>query len=173
MSKTSSQIAADIELKRQAVRANVEELRAKVHSLTDWRRQFERHPVLMSAAAMGAGALLATLVGRAARPRGTPQSAADPNTPDRPRPSAERTAAGLAGQMWEPLKDALIDIAVLRLTGLLERKTAGSKVSAASARHDANTAEVPESDPREPPERETTAQDSRSAAAVRAAARRA
>ena len=127
MSKTSEQIAADIRLKRKALHANVEELQAKVHSVTDWRQQFERHPVVMTTAAMGAGALLATLTGRIGRRRDTPDSAVASDVPARPRQSNDRQQAGLARQVWEPLKAALIDIAVLRLTEMLERKPSGSK----------------------------------------------
>ena len=83
MNKTSDQIAADLRLKRQAFHASVEELQAKLKSVTDWRQQFEQHPVMMIAAAMGAGALLATVAGRAERRRATPpvSAVASPHRP--------------------------------------------------------------------------------------------
>ncbi|MGC8518169.1 MAG: hypothetical protein ACP5P4_06520 [Steroidobacteraceae bacterium] len=127
MSKTSEQIAADIALKRKALHVNVEELQAKVRSVTDWRQQFERHPVMMSAAAVGAGALLATLTGGTERARDPPEGAVASDVPAGPRQSNGRPQSGLARRVWEPLQDALIDIAVVRLTEMLERKPLGSK----------------------------------------------
>ena len=128
MNKTSDQIAADLRLKRQAFHASVEELQAKLKSVTDWRQQFEQHLVMMIAEAMGAGALLATVAGRAERRRATPPvSAVASDVSGRPSQSNDHQQEGIARQVWEPLKEALIDIAVLRLTGMLERKLPGSK----------------------------------------------
>ena len=93
MNKTSDQIAADLRLKRQAFHASVEELQAKLKSVTDWRQQFEQHPVMMIAAAMGAGALLATVAGRAERRRATPPVSAVASDVFGPSQSIERPSA--------------------------------------------------------------------------------
>lgn len=197
MSKSSEQIAADIRLKRKALHANVEALQVKVHAVTDWRHQFERHPVLMSAAAMGAGALLATLAGKTERRQDIPESAVASDEPARTRQSNDRQPAGFARQVWAPLKEALIGIAVLRITEMLERKPSGAKDRPAddgpargrvepqvddsqqtepsrsaaerrAARHqDADADESLGSDPGAPAQPETASQDPRARAAAR------
>lgn len=203
MSKASEHIAADIRLKRKALLANVEALQAKVRSVTDWRQQFERHPVMMTAAAVGAGALLATLVGGTERRRDPPDGALAADGPARPRPSSDRSGTRLARRVWEPLQEALIDIAVLRVTEMLERKPRSSTqppagdgpdrqraepqsddsaqtepspraAERAAARYrDAETDESLGPDPLERAPRETASQEMQSRAAVGAAARRA
>ena len=202
MSKTSAHLVADLQLKRKAMHANIEALQEKVHSVTDWRQQFERHPLLMSAAAMGAGALLATLTARTERHRDPPDGAVASDGTARPRQSNEPQPEGFARQIWEPLRDVLIDIAVLRLTEMLEGKPPGSKdppASSGPARgrvepkiddsqqtesmrsaaeragardHDAEADESRGSDPGEPTQRETTSPDPRAKATARRAGSR-
>ena len=125
MSKQSDLIEADIRSKRDALRSNAHELQAKADSITDWRRHFERHPGTALAAAVGVGALLALIVGRGIRRRST-TSASDELAAD---PSATQTPArredGIARQLLNPLKDALVGAVVMRATGLLEEFVRG------------------------------------------------
>ena len=202
MSKTSAHLVADLRLKRKALHANIEALQGKVHSVTDWRQQFERHPLLMSAAAMGAGALLATLTARTERHRDSPDGAVASDGSARPPQSHEPQPAGFARQIWEPLREVLIDIAVLRLTAMLEGTPPGSKdppassgpargrvepkiddsqqtepmrsaaERAAARDHDAEADESRGSDPGEPTQRETTSPDPRAKATARRAGSR-
>ena len=120
MSKQTDLIEADIRRKRNALRSNVHELKTKAESITDWRRHFERHPGALLAAAAGVGAVLATIGGRGVRRRST-TSAAGELAVD---PSAIQTAArredGIAKQIWNPLKDALVGAVVMRASVFLE-----------------------------------------------------
>jgi hypothetical protein len=55
MGKTADQIVSDIDLTREELKSNLEELETRMKSVTDWRTQFERHPgaTLLTAAAVG------------------------------------------------------------------------------------------------------------------------
>ncbi|HET7810242.1 MAG TPA: hypothetical protein VFL16_06670 [Steroidobacteraceae bacterium] len=63
MGQTTDQIETDIERTSDQLKANLEELEARVKSAADWRAQFHRHPGRMALTALVAGALLARLVG--------------------------------------------------------------------------------------------------------------
>lgn len=125
MSKQTELIEADIRSRRDALRANAQALQAKAESLTDWRHHFERHPGGLLAAAVGVGALLATVGGRANRRRTTTAAsgelAADPSAAATAVPRAD----GIARQIWNPLKDALVGAVVMRATGFLEDSLRG------------------------------------------------
>jgi len=125
MSEELSRIEADIRGKREALRSNLEELADKMKSVTDWRQHFARHPRAMLAAAAGAGAVLATLVGRGTRTRARAVPAGEPEATARPLPAGEPREEGLARQLLTPIRDALIGVAVMRATGYLEEKLPG------------------------------------------------
>lgn len=134
MNKSSEQIAADIEDKRHALHVNVAELRAKVSAFTDWRQQFERHPGMMLGVAIGAGAMLALARGRRARYRG---EAVSTDAARRAPQSSEGRQKSVADQIWEPVKDMLIGVAVQRATEVFEQMLPASKVQPkASAVHE-------------------------------------
>jgi hypothetical protein len=124
MSEKTARIEAEMQAKRDALRSNFDELEAKVKSVTDWRRHFERHPGASMAAALGAGAVLATMVGRQSRRRGEALSS---GSAGQFRASAGASASGVrepggtARAIWDPLRDALIGVAVMRATGFLEQ----------------------------------------------------
>jgi hypothetical protein len=125
MSEELSRIEADIRIKRDALRSNLEELADKMKSVTDWRRHFARHPRAMLAAAVGAGAVFATLVGRGNRTRARAVSAGEPEASAGPLPSGVRAEEGVVRQILTPIRDALIGVAVMRATGYLEEKLPG------------------------------------------------
>ena len=125
MGQTTDQIAADIQDRRDALRSNLHELENKAKSVTDWKQHFEKHPGIMVAAAIGAGALVATIsAGRKRRPaRG--MSAAEPRASTRLPRKAIAQRAGGALQAWGPIKGALIGLAVTRINGFLEELLPG------------------------------------------------
>ena len=64
MGETTRQIEAHIESTRKDLGANLQEVENRVKSATDWRLQFQAHPMTMLGVAFGSGFLLALLVGR-------------------------------------------------------------------------------------------------------------
>jgi len=63
MGETTDQIATDIDRTRDDLKANLEELEARVKEAADWRRQFRKHPVPMIVGAMLGGVLLSAMIG--------------------------------------------------------------------------------------------------------------
>ncbi len=128
MSEKTARIEAEIQAKRDALRSNFDELEAKVKSVTDWKRNFERHPGAMMAAALGAGALLAAMVGRRSTRRGGALSAGSSGelgASAGSSPSGVRGQEGVAREILDPIRDALIGVAVMRATGFLEQMLPG------------------------------------------------
>jgi hypothetical protein len=64
MGQTSDQITREIHQTRAELKSNLRELETRVKTATDWRVQFNRHPVAMVAAALVGGALLSAFVRR-------------------------------------------------------------------------------------------------------------
>jgi hypothetical protein len=124
MGQTTDQIAADIQDRRDALRSNFHELENKAKSVTDWKQHFEKHPGIMVAAAIGAGALVATIsAGRKRRPARGMSSAEPRVSSSLPRKAIAR--AGGALPAWGPIKGALIGLAVTRINGFLEEMLPG------------------------------------------------
>jgi len=74
MDQRSDQIVEHIEKERQTLGRNLDELQTRIKTATDWRTQFERHPVAMLGLAMGGGLLLGSMVGGAVSSRRSPSS---------------------------------------------------------------------------------------------------
>jgi hypothetical protein len=125
MSEKAARIEAQLQDKRDALRSNFDELEDKVKSITDWRRHFQRHPGAMTAAAIGAGALLATMIGRRRRRHGGALPPDTSATSVGSSPSEVRRQNGNTRQILAPVKDALIDVAVMRASGLLDQMLSG------------------------------------------------
>jgi hypothetical protein len=123
MSEKTDRIEADIQGRRDALRSNFDELEAEVKSVTDWRRHFARHPWAMMTAAIGAGALVATMVGR--RGRGTASSPGEARASAGPPASGVRPRGGVTSQIWDPVRDALIGAAAMRAAGFLQEVLPG------------------------------------------------
>ena len=121
MRETREKIEARIKGEFAALRSNFDELETKVKSATDWRQLFARHPGTMVAAAFGAGALLAVMSGRRNRSPGQAVSSAERHASASPLPASDQRHNGVARQIWDPLKEALIGVAVTRATGMLEQ----------------------------------------------------
>jgi hypothetical protein len=126
MGQTTDQIEADIQDKREALRSNFDELENKVKSVTDWRRHFEKHPGTMMAAALGAGALLATMSGGRNRRRVRAMSSGEISAAaGASRKASDHQQKGVARQTWDPIKGALIGLALTRATGFIEQLLPG------------------------------------------------
>lgn len=64
MGQTSDEIVSDIDLTREELRSNLEELETRAKDAADWRSHFRKHPGPMLAAALLGGAFLYALIGR-------------------------------------------------------------------------------------------------------------
>ena len=64
MGQTTDQIASDIDRTRDDLKANLEELETRMKAVTDWRRQFEKRPGALLAAALVGGAVLSAMMGK-------------------------------------------------------------------------------------------------------------
>jgi hypothetical protein len=124
MGQTTDQVETDIKHKREDLRSNLQELEHKVKSVTDWKQHFQNHPATMVAAAVGAGALIATL-GRgrkAGSKRIESSSAARPDsTPSTPRAGTKHEVL----ETWDNVKSALVGVAATQVTGYLGRVVPG------------------------------------------------
>lgn len=151
MSKQTDLIEADIRSRRDALRSNALALQAKADSITDWRRHFERHTGALLVAAIGAGALLAAMGGRRRRRPSTASAASELAEDLGPTQPVARRQDGIARQIWDPVKDALIGAVVMHASGFLqeivrgfpEQRTRDSSSRGESARSSGDTEGVP------------------------------
>ncbi len=63
MGETTSKIEAEIEDARESLGSNLRELEEKIRSATDWKQQFEQHPMKLMGVAFGGGMLLGAMWG--------------------------------------------------------------------------------------------------------------
>ena len=63
MGQTTDQIASEIHRTSDELKANLEELEARVKSAADWRAHFHKHPGPMAVAALVGGALISLMLG--------------------------------------------------------------------------------------------------------------
>jgi hypothetical protein len=63
MGQTADQIEQHIAQTRDTLGTNLEELEHKVKAVTDWKQQFQKHPMTMIGFAFGGGVLLAAMLG--------------------------------------------------------------------------------------------------------------
>lgn len=127
MSETIEQMDSIIKSKYEALRSNIDELEHKVNSAGGWRGLFARHPGKMMAAAFGTGVVLTVLSRRRRRGRGQAMSSGEPGASANPLPSSGHPHNGVARQIWDPVKDVVIEVAVMRSIGFLEQLLAGAR----------------------------------------------
>jgi hypothetical protein len=108
MGERTEKIEREIEGEREELRSNIEELRSRVRSSVDWRRQFRDHPLLGLGVAVGGGLLVAALIGRGRDSRRYARVYAH-----------GRPSRGHLLNAWETLQSALIGVAVSGVTGAL------------------------------------------------------
>ena len=112
MGERTDQIESQIKEERDELRANLDELGARVRSATDWRRQFRNNPMTGIGLAFAGGLLLAGVLRR------TPHDVS----------SAPRASGSGRGQLlnaWEAIQSALIGVATSKVSGLLSDMVPG------------------------------------------------
>jgi hypothetical protein len=116
MDESSDQIIEQIETQRNRLGANLNELETRVRQTTDWRLQFDRHPMLMLGAAMGGGMLLGAMVS-GARSRSTERDAEPRHQPS--RQAVANTRASIqrerASETVDQIKAALLAFATAKV----------------------------------------------------------
>jgi hypothetical protein len=121
MRERTDQIETQIREERDELRANLDELGAQVRSVTDWRRQFRKNPMLGLGLAFGAGLLLAGLSRGAAR---TPSDHAS----DGLRPGRRPLSSA-----WEGIQGALVGVATTKVSDVLGELVPGFREHLAKA----------------------------------------
>jgi len=112
MDETVDQIEAHIDLTRQRLGSNLEELERRVDAATDWREQFRARPYMALGVAFAGGVAIATaLRHRPSGQRFSPSREAAVRAPSPGRNDAREQA--LEG--WNTMKGALIGVATTRV----------------------------------------------------------
>jgi hypothetical protein len=100
--------------------SNLQELENKVKDATDWRVQFDRHPIALLGAAFTGGLLLSAGLGRRRR-RGPDDLATHVHVPNfnmpNSRPVPERKSA--PSDIWNSIKGALVAAAGTQISTVL------------------------------------------------------
>ncbi|HLJ68571.1 MAG TPA: hypothetical protein VKX16_14545 [Chloroflexota bacterium] len=123
MGERTDQIESHIKEERDELRANLGELRARVRSATDWRRQFRDNTLLGVGLAFGVGLLLGSVrrdSEREASPRWSGRSA---------------SGRGQLSKTWEAIESAFIGLAANRITGFLADIVPGLREHLTGAPH--------------------------------------
>jgi hypothetical protein len=123
MGERTDQIESHIREERDELRANLGELRARVRSATDWRRQFRDNTLLGVGLAFGVGLLLGSVrrdTVREASPRWSSGSA---------------SGRGQLSKTWEAIESAFIGLAANRITGFLAEVVPGLREHLAGGAH--------------------------------------
>jgi len=117
MGQTTDQIENQIENKREDLKANLQELEARVKTATDWRHYFAEHTGTMIAAAFGGGALLAAMIGgRSSRGSRSPieRGSSEPT-----HLWTRGTNQEMVGTLGSIIKSALVGAAATKFKGIL------------------------------------------------------
>jgi hypothetical protein len=117
MAESTAHLESEIEGARQALDSNVEELGRRMHTVTDWRYHFSRHPMTWMGVAM-VGGVLVGLRSRGYRPAGFDSGASGPR---RIRSDFERTLI----TAFEDATAALLGVGATRLQEALARAVPG------------------------------------------------
>jgi hypothetical protein len=110
MGQTKEQIEREIERARGNLGSNLDALENKVKAVADWKEQFREHPTAMMGIAFGGGVLLAALVG---------------GKRSAPGPRRASAAGGVANDVWDNVKSALIGVAATRIKTLVSEAVPG------------------------------------------------
>ena len=127
MDTAADQIVSHIQRTREDLSSNISELENKVKSVTDWKKQFQAHPMLMMGIAFGGGVLLSGVV--SASPTRGPWGK---ETEQEATEHAEYRNSGPSGtseawKTWEATKLALIGLAASRLKEVVDEVIPGFK----------------------------------------------
>jgi hypothetical protein len=117
MGERPDQIEMEIQQERRELGRNLRELEDKVKSATDWRSQFDRHPMPMMAIVFGSGLLLSAAIGsrnarQSSRSAEGPTVATNTSSVDHQNQRTRGT--------WDNIKGALIGVTTDRVRGFLD-----------------------------------------------------
>lgn len=152
MDEKSDQIKDRIESQRDALGRNLDELEHRVKETTDWRKQFDRNPMLLMGAALGGGIMLGALTsGNSSRSPKQPWSSSKYSTATAPAgistdaPSHAHSAFAhqrrRAGETIDQVKAALIAFGIAKAKDFLQQAIPGfdKHLSEAEIHRDAPT----------------------------------
>ena len=123
----SEYIKRSIDVQRDNLGRDIQELEDRVRTTFDWRAQFQKNPMTMIGAAFGGGVLLAVLLGNRRRGRGRSPYAESPgrsehvdfSTREHERHPGTTYQRQKALDTWDNIKGALIGVAATRFRSLL------------------------------------------------------
>lgn len=118
MGERAAQIEKEIQQERGELDKNLHELEQRVRDTTDWRVQFDRHPMLLMGVALGAGVALSTAVGGKRGMRRLEEVSLRPHEPKTHEPNPLKDT-------WNTLKGALIGVGTDRLCNLIDELVPG------------------------------------------------
>ena len=122
MDEAAHKIEAHIDRTRERLGSNLRELEHKVDAATDWREQFRARPHLFLGGAIAAGALLAAVL----RPKSSRHVVDASN--ESPGGLVARNGGNAQEQaleLWHNIKDALIGVGAMRVTGYISELIPG------------------------------------------------
>jgi len=153
MDESSDQIIEQIETQRNRLGANLNELETRVRRTTDWRLQFDRHPMLMLGAAVGGGMLIGAMV-TSARSRSTADYSEPRRQPNRHALTTTKSSLQRerTSETLDQIKAALLAFATAKVKDFMGQALPGfesylreaeSRVSSRSHERDAERAGAP------------------------------
>jgi len=124
MAEQTDQLEKHIQLKRNELGQNLEELESKVKSAGDWHTYFERYPMTALGISFGGGILLSMLIGGARSNRGrmVADSVGWQENQSRTLANTARPAGGARDKMAETvdtIKGALFGLATAKVQDIL------------------------------------------------------
>jgi len=124
MAEQTDQLEKHIQLKRNELGQNLEELESKVKSAGDWHTYFERYPMTALGISFGGGILLSMLIGGARSNRGrmVADSVEWQENQSRTLANTARPAGGARDKMAETvdtIKGALFGLATAKVQDIL------------------------------------------------------
>jgi hypothetical protein len=120
MGENPAQIEREIELRRERLGRNINDLQHRVGEMTDWRKQYEKRPWAFLGAAFGAGVAIALLIPDG---NGRRRGWSEPGTEGRVVRSS--VVGNRVVQAWEDIKGALMGVAVAKFTEVLSEAIPG------------------------------------------------
>ena len=122
MGERADQIEKEIQQERGELDKNLHELEQRVRDMTDWRVQFNHHPLLMMGVAVGVGAALSTIGGKRNRKAAAFHRLEEVLRPNGLSPVREPSPLKVT---WDTLKAALITVGTGRLCHYIEEQIPG------------------------------------------------
>ena len=134
MGEKPAQIEHEIEIRRERIGRNIQDLQDRVADMKDWRKQFQRRPGAFMGLAFGVGVMVSLMLSNGNSHAGGSNSRAPLDaSPERgsqaPRSQAPRSQAiDHAWQTVENVKSALVGLAASKFTEMLSEAIPGFQV---------------------------------------------